>query len=133
MANLSIETLKNLSSQMHLEQAEETGCPKIDGREELPGMVHPAKLPNGKSIKLLKTLLTTACEKNCYYCQFRAGRDFRRATMKPDEMAVTFMNMHQAGIVEGLFLSSGIIGGGLKTQDKLIATAEILRKKYQYQ
>jgi predicted DNA-binding helix-hairpin-helix protein len=48
-------------------------------------------------------------------------------------MANTFMYMHQAGIVEGIFLSSGIIGGGLKTQDKLIATAEILRKKYQYQ
>jgi predicted DNA-binding helix-hairpin-helix protein len=95
-------------------------------------MVHHAVMPNGKSIKLLKTLLTSACERNCYYCPFRAGRDFRRATLKPDEMALTFMNLHQAGVVEGLFLSSGIIGGGLKTQDKIIATAEILRWKYHY-
>lgn len=132
MASTSIETLKSLSSQMHLEPAEETGCPKIDNGENLAGMVHHAAMPNGKSIKLLKTLLTSACERNCYYCPFRAGRDFRRATLKPDEMATSFMKLHQAGVVEGLFLSSGIIGGGMKTQDKIIATAEILRRKYQF-
>lgn len=132
MTNPSIDTLRSLSSQMYLEPAEETGCPKIDNRDKLAGMVHHAVMPNGKSIKLLKTLLTSACERNCYYCPFRAGRDFRRATLKPDEMALTFMNLHQAGVVEGLFLSSGIIGGGLKTQDKINATAEILRWKYHY-
>ncbi len=35
-------------------------------------------------------------------------------------------------MAEGVFLSSGIAGGGVRTQDKLLATAEILRKKYQY-
>jgi predicted DNA-binding helix-hairpin-helix protein len=40
--------------------------------------------------------------------------------------------MHRAGLVEGLFLSSGIIGGGLKTQDKINDTAEILRQKYRF-
>jgi len=132
MSSPSIDTLKSLSSQMFLEPAEETGCPKIDDRDGMAGMVHHAAMPNGKSIKLLKTLLTSACERNCFYCPFRAGRDFRRATLKPDEMALTFMNLHQASVVEGLFLSSGIINGGLKTQDKIIATAEILRKKYRY-
>ena len=132
MTSHSIDTLKALSSQMYLEPAEETGCPKIGERDELKGMVYHAAMPNGKSIKLLKTLLTSACERNCYYCPFRAGRDFRRTTLRPDEMAVIFMNLHQAGVVEGLFLSSGIIGGGLKTQDKIIATAEILRNKLQF-
>jgi predicted DNA-binding helix-hairpin-helix protein len=86
-------------------------------------------MPGGKHITLLKTLLTSACERNCYYCPFRAGRDYRRATFKPEEMASTFMKMYRAGMVEGLFLSSGIIRGGVATQDKLIATAEILRHK----
>ena len=29
--------------------------------------------PSG-AIPILKTMLTTACERNCYYCPFRAGR-----------------------------------------------------------
>jgi predicted DNA-binding helix-hairpin-helix protein len=48
-------------------------------------------------------------------------------------MAQIFMDMHRAGLVEGLFLSSGIIQGGMKTQDKLIETAAILRRKHQFQ
>ena len=89
-------------------------------------------MPNGKRIDLLKTLLTSICERDCYYCPFRAGRDFRRATLKPDAMASLFMEIHRAGAVDGIFLSSGIVAGGLYTQDKIIATAEILRHKLGY-
>ncbi len=39
------------------------------------------------------------------------------------------MRLWQGGAVEGLFLSSGVRGGGVSTQDRLIDTAEILRKK----
>lgn len=92
--------------------------------------VHPAQLPNGQRIKLLKTLLTSACERNCFYCPFRAGRDFRRATFKPDEFARLFMELNRKGIAEGTFLSSGIAGGGILTQDRLLETAEMLRFKH---
>ena len=78
-------------------------------------------------------MLTTACERDCYYCPFRAGRNYRRTTFKPEEMAKTAADMHRAGLINGLFLSSGIIKGGVRTQDKLIETAEILRKKHQFQ
>ncbi len=83
-------------------------------------------------VTLLKTVLTSACERNCNYCAFRAGRDFRRATLSADEMARIFYQMHIAGVVQGMFLSSGVAGGGVHTQDRLIDTAEILRKKYNY-
>ncbi len=86
-------------------------------------------LPNGQRMPLLKTLLTSACEKDCNYCAFRRGRDFRRETFSPDEMGQTFMRLYQTGRVKGLFLSSGVAGGGVRTQDRLIATAEILRHK----
>lgn len=86
-------------------------------------------LPNGQRMPLLKTLLTSACEKNCNYCAFRAGRNFRRATFSPDELGKIFMQLYQAGKVKGLFLSSGVAGGGVRTQDRLIATADILRHK----
>jgi predicted DNA-binding helix-hairpin-helix protein len=124
--------LKSLSSNMHLEPAEDHGCPRLDKSKDYSGFVHNAVMPNGKTIALLKTLLTSACERDCHYCPFRAGRNFRRATLKPMEMAHTFVAMHRAGIVEGLFLSSGIIGGGVQTQDKLLATAEILREKLDF-
>jgi len=128
----TINRLKILSSQMDFELAEDYGCPKMDPAKKYSGFVHNAVMPNGRTIALLKTLLTSACERDCYYCPFRAGRNFRRATLKPAEMAHIFMSMHRAGIVEGLFLSSGLIGGGIRTQDRLLDTAEILREKLAY-
>ncbi len=104
------------------------GAPRAPrGKQEL-GVFHAAA--GGKTVPLLKTMLTSACERNCYYCPFRAGRNYRRATFKPEEMAKTFMDMQRAGMVDGLFLSSGIIKGGASTQDKLLDAAEILRKKH---
>jgi predicted DNA-binding helix-hairpin-helix protein len=103
----------------------------LDAKRQSLGIAQ-AVMPGGKKIALLKTLLTSACERDCYYCPFRAGRDFRRATFKPDEMARTFDELRRTQIAEGLFLSSGIAGGGLKTQDRLIDTADILRNKLSY-
>ncbi|HNB54012.1 MAG TPA: hypothetical protein PK530_18840, partial [Anaerolineales bacterium] len=138
------ETLSLLTSNMHLEPDGENTCnPIINGKAMGNVPLNAASksdfvpisevvLPNGKKMKVLKTLLTSACERNCYYCPFRAGRDMRRATFKPEEMAKTFMDMHRARLVEGLFLSSGIAGGGIRTQDKLLDTVDIIRNKYQY-
>ncbi|MCK5430884.1 MAG: radical SAM protein, partial [Anaerolineales bacterium] len=127
----TLEQLKQLSSYMDLEPAEDVGCPKVSTRDE-DIYLSKAVLPNGQHISLLKTLLTSACERNCYYCPFRAGRDFRRATFKPEDLAKTYKALYNAGIAEGIFLSSGVVGGGIRTQDQLIKTAEILRYKLDY-
>jgi predicted DNA-binding helix-hairpin-helix protein len=131
------ERLGILSRDMDLEPAEDLGCPKISPTRQQKRnhdpVVSEAVMPGGKRIRLLKTLLTSACERNCFYCPFRAGRDFHRATLKPDEMARVFMGMHTAGLVQGMFLSSGIAGGGLRTQDLILDTAEILRNKKGFQ
>lgn len=88
--------------------------------------------PAGKK-PVLKAMMTTACERNCFYCPFRAGRNrTQRISFTPDEMATSFNKMQQLGYVDGLFLSSGIIKGSVTAQDKIIDTAEILRKKYSY-
>jgi predicted DNA-binding helix-hairpin-helix protein len=42
------------------------------------------------------------------------------------------MDLYKAKVAGGLFLSSGIVAGGIRSQDKLIDTAEILRKKHGY-
>ncbi|MCU0485351.1 MAG: radical SAM protein [Anaerolineales bacterium] len=127
-----IERLKLLTAQMSLEPAEDTGCPQLPPGREEDVHVGTARLPNGKQIKLLKTLLTSACERNCNYCPFRAGRDFRRATFKPEEFAATFLALHRTGAAEGLFISSGVVHGGMHTQDLLLDTADILRHKAGY-
>jgi len=88
--------------------------------------------PTGK-LPILKTMLTTACERNCHYCPFRAGRSkMKRMTFTPDELASGLDTMQRAGQVQGMFLSSGIIKGSVTTQDKIIDTAEIVRRRYDY-
>jgi predicted DNA-binding helix-hairpin-helix protein len=81
---------------------------------------------------MLKTMLTTACERDCYYCPFRAGRSMRRASFKPEEMAKTFAELNRNGVAQGLFLSSGILKGGANTQNKLLDSVEVLRREHNF-
>jgi predicted DNA-binding helix-hairpin-helix protein len=140
--NISMESLAKqalLSEDMRLEVDETPPAPP----EDCPGtagekvntngqLIHMAAGAGGQRIPLLKSLITSACERNCNYCPFRAGRDTRRVTFKPDEMADMVVNLTQAQVIRGAFISSGIIGGGLRTQDKLLDTAEILRHRRGY-
>lgn len=125
----ALQRLKLLTAPMDLEPAEESGCPILSGHGDESIVVSRASLPTGRQIRLLKTLLTSVCERNCYYCPCRAGRDTRRASFRPDEFAGLFMNLQRCGVVDGLFISSGIAGGGVTTQDLILDTAEILRKR----
>ena len=146
-----IAKLKHISEHMDLEPAEEfqsqlplsssnskiAPCGQVLPKDPPKSKKHTlpifnAKVSGGKTVPLLKTMLTTACERNCFYCPFRAGRNYRRETFSPEELAKTFMDIHRAGAVDGLFLSSGIIKGGVTTQDKLLDTADILRNKLNF-
>jgi len=102
----------------------------VDGRS-IP--IELAVMPGGRRIPLLKTMLTTACERDCLYCPFRAGRDARRVTFRPQELAQVFDRVYQRGLVDGLFLTTGMFGGGPNTQNRLLDTAEILRGRMAYQ
>jgi len=68
-----LERLKLLSSQMHLEPSKGDECPQMSARQEGSIYTSKAMLPNGQRISLLKTLLTSVCERDCYYCPFRQG------------------------------------------------------------
>ena len=118
----------------------------LDGQEKTPAVsanapcskrqtfpIYLAALPNGKRMPILKSMFSSACTRNCNYCAFRADRDFRRETFVPDEMAESFSHIHRSGAVEGIFLSSGVMGSGIATQDRLLDTAEILRSRMGYQ
>jgi predicted DNA-binding helix-hairpin-helix protein len=102
---------------------------EVDGRA-IP--IELAVMPGGRRIPLLKTMLTTACERDCLYCPFRAGRDARRVTFRPEELARAFHGVYARHLVDGLFLTTGMIGGGLCTQDRLLDVADILRNRLGY-
>jgi predicted DNA-binding helix-hairpin-helix protein len=135
----ALEKIKSFAINMPYEAAEEvrlTG-PSSERVKELERLkarfpVTQACLPNGQTIPLLKTMQTSVCENNCNYCVFRSGRDMRRASLTPDDMAAAIVKLSDAGIAKGVFLSSGIVNGGIPTQDRIIATAEILRQRYHY-
>jgi predicted DNA-binding helix-hairpin-helix protein len=128
-----IERLELLTRQMHLEPAEEIGGVNLSPRTREAITVKTAQMPNGKRIRLLKTLLSSYCERNCTYCPFRSGRDMPRAAFTPDDFARLFDSLYRAGYVEGIFLSSSIFQGNVTTQDKLLATASLLRDRYHFQ
>ncbi|MBN1487253.1 MAG: radical SAM protein [Anaerolineae bacterium] len=132
----ALKKLQLLGPAANLEPAEDVNLvgkhsPPPITPEALAGCIHHAATPKGR-IPLLKTLLSSACEQNCAYCPFRMGRDFQRATFTPDELARLFLKIHQQGIAKGIFLSSAIVGGGPRTQDRILAAAEILRVNYKY-
>ncbi len=124
----SLLKLKLVSDAVRVEDPEE----KEEKRhpltcDNLP--IHNAVVSGGKHIRLLKSLLSSVCENNCAYCGIRWAKDSRRVTFTPDEMAGLFLQIQRVGACEGLFLSSGIAWGGVRTQDKLIAAVDIVRRR----
>ena len=56
-----------------LSQASCSAAPAKSDHSSLP--ITTVAMPNGQRMPILKTVLTSVCEKNCYYCAFRAGRE----------------------------------------------------------
>ncbi len=99
---------------------------------DLGRCIYNASTPRGRK-PILKTMLSTYCDKNCDYCIFRRDRDSTpRLFIKPEDLAKGFMELYRRGKVQGLFLSSGVFVHPEVTMEKLIETAEILRKRYNY-
>jgi len=101
-------------------------------RDDFGRWIYPAVRPDGRKIMMLKVLQTNACEKDCYYCPVRRSRNVQRTTLQPEELASTFDQMHRAQLAHAIFISSGVAGGGTRTMDRTIATAELLRRKYDF-
>ena len=95
--------------------------------------IYPAALPDGRSILLMKVLMSNVCENNCLYCVNRRGNDQPVLSFTPEELASLFMKMFYANLVQGLFLSSAIFKSAVRTMDRMIKTVEILRYRYRFQ
>jgi predicted DNA-binding helix-hairpin-helix protein len=101
-----------------------------DSPDVFPHISH-VTTPSGRRLAVLKILQTSACHNDCRYCAFRAGRDFRRASFTPDELARAFDLMQRAGVVQGMFLSSGIVTTS-HSMDEMLVTTELLRERYRF-
>ncbi len=110
------------------------GSKNDDHRKRGPdGMwVYPASVPRGGRSIMLKTLMSNACVNDCKYCPFRQGKDTRRCTMGPDELAKVLYDYARQDGIFGLFLSSGVIRNPDHTMERMTAAAHLLRRKYQY-
>lgn len=94
--------------------------------------VSHATLPNGKKIRLFKSLITSNCKNNCYYCPIRKDNDQPRAAFQAEEYARLINNLYHAGLIDGAFISSAIQENSVRTQDLLIKVTEILRLKMDF-
>lgn len=82
---------------------------------------------DGRCISLLKVLLTNACSFDCAYCVNRRSNDVPRACFEPHELADLTMEFYRRNYIEGLFISSGIIGSPDRTMELMCEVARILR------
>lgn len=87
---------------------------------------------DGRCISLLKVLLTNFCNNDCAYCINRKKNDIHRTVLMPDELAKITYEFYRRNYIEGLFLSSGIIGNPELTMEMMIKTVSILRIKYRF-
>lgn len=94
--------------------------------------LYPVTVANGGTGIMLKTLLSNACSNDCRYCPLRQNQDTARVALQPEELASFFMSLLAKRHLIGLFLSSGVLGSADLTMDRLVATADILRKRYRY-
>lgn len=99
----------------------------LDGR-----WLYPVPLAAGGYGIMFKTLLSNACSNDCRYCPLRANANTARCTMTPEEAAAAFYQHTQKQWLLGMFLSSGVLGTPDRTMDRMLATADILRRRYRY-
>src|SRR5574342_786329 len=101
-------------------------------RDDLGRWIYPVSQPDGRKIMMLKVLQTNACEKDCFYCPVRRSRNVPRTILQPEELASTFDQMRRARLAAAMFISSGVTGGGTRTMERTLATAELVRRKYDF-
>lgn len=125
------EKLRLLSTHNALEMQEES-CPIQSTRKMDSLYVSHAVMPNGKRIRLFKSLITSKCKNNCYYCPMRKDSDLQRVDFQAEEYARLIDNLYQAGLIDGAFISSAVQENSVHTQDMLIKAMEILRLKLNF-
>ena len=101
------------------------------GSTEGMGICH-SYAPDGRCISLLKILLTNSCIFDCHYCINRRSSNVRRARFTVDEVVKLTLAFYRRNYIEGLFLSSGIIGSSDYTMEAMVRVARTLRLEHDF-
>ncbi len=91
---------------------------------------YPELVPDGKRSIMMRVLMTNRCENSCPYCENAASRDFRAASISPDELAAHFAMLFQSGRAWSLFLSSAVRGSAEQTMTRMAEALELIRFKH---
>lgn len=93
------------------------------------GICH-AYTPDGRCISLLKILMTNFCIYDCAYCVNRVSSRVERARFTPEEVVTLTLEFYRRNMIEGLFLSSGIIRSPDDTMADMVRIARMLRQDH---
>lgn len=83
--------------------------------------------PDGRCIQLYKTLLSNNCSAECIFCPNRSQRSAVKTSLEPKEIAKVTWSLYRKNTIEGLFLSSGILGDPENTSYKQLEVVKLLR------
>ncbi len=101
------------------------------GNSEGMGICH-SYTPDGRCVSLLKILLTNYCVYDCQYCVNRISSDTPRARFTPEEVANLTVEFYRRNLIEGLFLSSGILKDPDTTMVEMVRVARLLREEHKF-
>jgi putative DNA modification/repair radical SAM protein len=101
------------------------------GSTEGAGICHSVA-PDGRCISLLKVLLTNWCIYDCLYCVNRDSSNVARARFTVDEVVQLTLDFYRRNVIEGLFLSSGIVRTPDYTMEQVIEVARRLREDHHF-
>ncbi|MDR1815092.1 MAG: putative DNA modification/repair radical SAM protein [Clostridiales Family XIII bacterium] len=85
---------------------------------------------DGRCVSLLKVLLSNDCAYDCKFCVNRRSADVKRCTFEPRELADLTVEFYRRNYIEGLFLSSAVIGSPDRTVELMYKCLWILREEY---
>ncbi len=103
------------------------GAPGALGNSIAGGICHSFSA-DGRCISLLKILMSNSCVNDCKYCACRCSSDVERATLTPEELADLTISFYRRNYIEGLFLSSGIVGSPDATTERMVRAIARLRQ-----
>ncbi len=95
------------------------------------GICH-AYTPDGRCVSLLKILLTNFCVYDCAYCVNRSSSNVARARFTVEEIVTLTLGFYRRNMIEGLFLSSGIIRSEDATMEEMVRAARTLREAHRF-
>jgi predicted DNA-binding helix-hairpin-helix protein len=98
------------------------------GNSSPAGICH-SFTPDGRCVTLLKVLMSNVCSYDCAYCVNRRQASCARATFAPRELAELTVDFYKRNYIEGLFLSSGVLGTPDATTERMIECLRVLREE----